>query len=205
MLIIGLTGSIGMGKSTAAEKFRALGIGVFDADAQVHTLYAGRAVPLIEAAFPGTTANGVVDRAKLSVALGGRDGDFRRLEAIIHPLVREAERAFLKCELGKGALFAVLEIPLLYETGADKMVDAVVVVSADAATQRARVMARPGMTAEKFEAIFKRQMRDAEKRARADFIVDTTGTIADTHAQITSILHKLDGRTGTAFARVWGD
>ena len=204
MVIIGLTGSIGMGKSTAAEKFKALGIGVFDADAQVHALYAGTAVPLIEAAFPGTTANGAVDRATLSVALGGRDEKFRRLEAIIHPLVRAAERAFLKAQHDKGARFAVLEIPLLYETGADKMVDAVVVVSADAATQRARVMARPGMTAEKFEAIFNRQMGDADKRARADFVVDTTGPITDTHAQIDQILQMLAGRTGTAFARIWG-
>lgn len=204
MLIIGLTGSIGMGKSTAAEKFRSLGIGVFDADACVHGLYAGRAVPLIEAAFPGTTANGVVDRVTLSAALGGRDEAFKVLEAIIHPLVREAERAFLRTQQNRGARFAVIEIPLLYETGADGKVDAVIVVSADAATQRARVMARPGMTAEKFETIFKRQMSDAQKRARADFVVDTTGPVTDTQAQIDQILQKLAGRTGTAFARAWG-
>ncbi|MEQ1697766.1 MAG: dephospho-CoA kinase [Hyphomicrobiaceae bacterium] len=204
MFIIGLTGSIGMGKSTAAEKFRSLGIGVFDADAQVHALYAGRAVPLIETAFPGTTAGGVVDRAKLAAALGGRNQAFARVEAIVHPLVRDAERAFLRAEQKRGARYAVLEIPLLFETGADKLADAVIVVSADAATQRARVMARPGMTAEKFEAIFKRQTSDAEKRARADFVVDTTGTITDTQAQIEQILQTLAGRTGTAFARVWG-
>lgn len=204
MVIIGLTGSIGMGKSTAAEKFRSLGIGVFDADRCVHELYAGRAVPLIEAAFPGTTANGVVDRAKLSAALGGRNEAFERLEAIIHPLVRAAERAFLKAEKERGARYAVLEIPLLYETGADKMVDAVIVVSADAETQRARVMARPGMTAEKFETIFKRQMSDAEKRARADFVVDMMGPVTDTQRQIDQILQKLASRHGTAFARVWG-
>lgn len=204
MFIIGLTGSIGMGKSTAAERFHTLKIGVFDADAQVHALYAGRAVPLIEAAFPGTTANGSVDRVKLAAALGGRNEAFARVEAIIHPLVRDAERAFLQAEHRRGAQFAVLEIPLLYETGANKLADAVIVVSADEATQRARVMARPGMTAEKFETIFNRQMSDAEKRKRADFVVDTTGPVTDTHRQIDSILQKLAGRTGTAFARVWG-
>ena len=204
MVIIGLTGSIGMGKSTAAEKFRSLGIGVFDADAQVHALYAGGAVALIETAFPGTTANGSVDRVRLSAALGGRDEAFRRLEAIIHPLVRDAERAFLQAEQKRGARQAVLEIPLLFETGADKMVDVVIVVSADAATQRARVMARPGMSAEKFDMIVARQMSDAEKRARADFVVDTTGAITDTQAQIDQILRKLTGKRGTAFAMFWG-
>ena len=204
MVIIGLTGSIGMGKSTAAAKFRSLGIGVFDADAQVHHLYAGTAVPLIEAAFPGTTANGIVDRVKLSAALDGRDEAFARLEAIIHPLVRAAERAFLTAEHDKGARFAVLEVPLLYETGADKMVDGVIVVSADAATQRARVLARPSMTPEKFETILARQLGDAEKRARADFVVDTTGPVTDTQAQIDQILQELALRQGTAFARVWG-
>jgi dephospho-CoA kinase len=204
MLIIGLTGSIGMGKSTAAEKFRSLGIGVFDADAYVHRLYAGNAAALIEAAFPGTTDSGVVDRVKLAAALGGRNEAFAKVEAIIHPLVRDAERAFLKAERDRGARIAVLEIPLLYETSADKLVDVVIVVSADAETQRARVMARPGMTAEKFETIFKRQLSDAEKRTRADFVVDTTGPVTDTQAQIDQVLKKLACSHGTAFARVWG-
>ena len=201
MLILGLTGSIGMGKSAAASWLRSRGIGVFDADARVHELYMGKAVPLIEAAFPGTTAGGIVDRGKLSAALGGSDAAFKRLEAIIHPLVRADEVAFLKAEAAKGAKFAVLEIPLLYETGADQLVDAVIVVSTDAATQRARVLARTGMTPAKFEMILARQMADSEKRARADFVVDTSGAITDTQAQIDHILQALAGRSGTAFSR----
>lgn len=202
MLVIGLTGSIGMGKSAAAQWLRTRGIGVFDADRCVHELYAGEAAPLIEAAFPGTTAGGVIDRGKLSAALGGSDAAFKRLEAIIHPLVRTEEAAFLAAEAGKGAAFAVLEIPLLFETGADKWVDAVIVVSTDAATQRARVMARPGMTEQKYQTIAARQMPDAEKRSRADFVVDTSGAITDTQRQIDHILASLAGRAGTAFPRV---
>jgi len=202
MLVIGLTGSIGMGKSGAANWLRSKGIGVFDADARVHALYAGAAVPLIEAAFPGTTAGGVVDRARLSAALGVSDVAFKRLEAIIHPLVRADEAAFLMAEAAKGAAFAVLEIPLLYETGADKLVDVVIVVSTDAETQRARVMARPGMTAAKFETILGRQMSDREKRERADFVVDTSGPTTDTQRQIDQILQALAGRVGTAIPRV---
>jgi len=201
MLILGLTGSIGMGKSGAASWLRSKGIGVFDADARVHELYAGKAVPLIEAAFPGTTVGGIVDRARLSAALGGSDAAFKRLEAIIHPLVRAEETAFLNEEAAKGAAFAVLEIPLLFETGADKLVDVVIVVSTDVETQRARVMARPGMTAAKFETILARQLSDAEKRRRADFVVDTSGPVTDTQRQIDQILEVLAGRTGTAISR----
>ena len=204
MLLIGLTGSIGMGKSAAARWLTARGIGVFDADACVHALYGGQAAPLIEAEFPGSTSKGVVDRAKLSIALGGLAAHFARLEAIVHPLVREAERAFLQAESAKGAMFAVLEIPLLFETGADQLVDAVIVVSTDAATQRARVLARPGMTVAKLEMLLTRQLDDASKRKRADFIVDTTGSITDTHAQIDHVVGELAQRQGSAFASFWG-
>ena len=203
MLIIGLTGSIGMGKSTAASHFRARGIAVFDADAEVHRLYGRAAVPLIETAFPGTTVNGVVDRAKLSAALGGSANAFERLEAIIHPLVRASERAFVLAEQAKAARFAVLEVPLLFETGADQMVDTVVVLTTDEATQRARVMARPGMTAEKLAALLERQMGDREKRARADFVVDTSGPVTDTRAQIDQVLEALEATPGSAFQRFW--
>ena len=203
MLIIGLTGSIGMGKSTAATHFKALGIGVFDADAAVHTLYAGRAVSLIEAAFPGTTNEGGVDRAKLAAVLGSSGDQFKRLEALIHPLVRQAEREFLLVEHELRATFAVLEVPLLFETGGHKRVDAAVVLSTDVVTQRARVMARAGMTVAKFEALLARQMSDADKRAKADFVVDTTGPVTDTQAQINQVLTQLAGRAATAFHRHW--
>lgn len=203
MLIIGLTGSIGMGKSTAAAHLRARGIAVFDADAEVHRLYAGAAVAPIEAAFPGTTANGTVDRMALSTALGGSAEAFATLEAIVHPLVREAERAFLHRQHGKRARFAVLEIPLLFETGGDRLVDSVVVLTTDAATQRARVLARPGMTEARLTALLERQMSDAEKRARADFVVDTSGPVADTRAQIDQVLETLLDAPGKAFEAFW--
>jgi dephospho-CoA kinase len=203
MLIIGLTGSIGMGKSTAAAHFKALGIGVFDADAAVHDLYRGAAVTLIEAAFPGTTAHGIVDRPALASALGTSAEAFARLEAIVHPLVRRAERAFLIEQANLRASFAVLEIPLLFETGADALVDTVIVVSTTADAQRARVLARPGMSVERLEAILARQMSDSEKRARADFVVDTGGPVADTQAQINQALMQLEDRTAVAFQRDW--
>ena len=203
MLIIGLTGSIGMGKSTVAARFRVLGIAVCDADAEVHKLYEGTAVAPIEAAFPGTTANGKVDRQKLAQALMGDPGNFKRLEAIVHPLVVQAERAFLRAEASKRAAMAVLEIPLLLETGGERRVDHVVVASAPAEAQRARVMARPGMTPEKLDHLLARQMPDAEKRKRADFVVDTGGTFADTDAQVDKIVESLQGRAGTAYAKFW--
>lgn len=203
MLIVGLTGSIGMGKSTVAARFRALGIGVLDADAVVHDLYRGQAVPQIEAAFPGATRNGAVDRPKLAVLLAeARDG-FRRLETIVHPLVRDAERTFLRQEEARGARLAVLEIPLLLETGGEKLVDTVVVVSASAEAQRRRVLERPGMTAARFEQLAGRQMPDAEKRRRAEFIVDTNGSFAETEAQVDTIVRVLAGRAGNAYHRHW--
>lgn len=203
MLVIGLTGGIGMGKSTAAARFRHNGIAVLDADAEVHRLYAGPAVPLIEAAFPGTTGPAGVDRARLAAAVLADPHGFKRVEAIIHPLVFDAERAFLQQEKQRGADMAVLEVPLLLETGGDKRVDVVIVVSADADIQRQRVMERPGMTADKLAQILSRQMPDAEKRRRADFVVDTSGTIAETEAQIDRIIGSLRGRAGTAYAQVW--
>ena len=203
MLIIGLIGSIGMGKSTVAARFRVLGVPVCDADAEVHKLYEGPAVAPIEAAFPGTTANGKVDRQKLAEALIGDPDKFKRLEAIVHPLVVQAERAFLRAEAARGAAVAVLEIPLLLETGGERRVDYVVVVSAPAEAQRARVMARPGMTPEKLDHLLARQMPDAEKRKRADFVVDTGGTFADTDAQVDKIVESLQGRGGTAYAKFW--
>ena len=203
MLLIGLTGSIGMGKSTVAARLRALGIAVCDADAEVHKLYEGAAVAPIEAAFPGTTAGGEVDRQKLAQALLGKPDQFKRLEAIVHPLVFEAERAFLRGEAARGAGMAVIEVPLLLETGGEKRVDVVIVVGASAEIQRQRVMQRPGMTLEKLEQMLTRQMSDADKRARADFVVDTGGAFADTYAQVDSIVESLKGRQGTAFAKFW--
>jgi dephospho-CoA kinase len=203
MLIVGLTGSIGMGKSAVAERFRARGIAVCDADAEVHRLYEGAAVAPIEAAFPGTTHAGKVDRQKLAQALIAEPSGFARLEAIVHPLVLAAERTFLRAEAARGAALAVLEIPLLLETGGEARVDVVVVVSAPADQQRERVLRRPNMTPEKLEQVLARQMPDAEKRARADFIVDTGGTLAETAMQVDNIVESLEGRTGTAFARAW--
>ena len=203
MLVIGLTGSIGMGKSTAAARFRELGIAVCDADAEVHKLYEGKAVAPIEAAFPGSTANGKVDRQKLGQALIADPSRFVRLEAIVHPMVKEAERQFLKAEAARGASMAVLEIPLLLEGGGHGRVDVVVVVSAPPEMQRQRVLARPGMSLEKLEQILARQLRDSEKRARADFIVDTGGSIAESAAQVDKIVESLQGRRGEVYAKHW--
>jgi dephospho-CoA kinase len=203
MLVVGLTGSIGMGKSAVAARLRQLGIAVCDADAEVHKLYEGAAVPAIESAFPGTTAAGKVDRQKLAAVLLAEPGKFKQLEAIVHPLVLEAERAFLRGEAARGADLAVLEVPLLLETGGEARVDAVVVVSAPADVQRQRVLQRPGMVLEKLEQMLARQLSDADKRARADFVVDTGGSFAATHAQVDKLVESLKGRQGTAFAKFW--
>lgn len=203
MRIIGLTGSIGMGKSAVAEMLRRRGLPVFDADAEVHRLYAGMAVPVIEAAFPGTTSEGRVDRVKLAAALGTDSARFRKLEEIVHPLVRDAERRFLDAACRAGAEAAVLESPLLLETGRDADVDVVLVVSAPADIQRARVLERPGMTEARFDALLARQRPDAEKRRRADFIVDTGRTLADTEAQIDRLLESLQSKPAHAFVRHW--
>ncbi len=205
MLVVGLTGSIGMGKSTAAARLRALGIPVFDADAEVHRLYAGEAVPLIEAAFPGTTADGRVSRAALAAGLLANPEGFARLEAIVHPLVLTAERTFLREAFRGGAAMAVLEVPLLLETGGQARVDAVIIVSAPADVQRARVLARPGMDAARLAQVLDKQMSDAEKRRHADFVVDTSGSFAESNAQIDRIVESLKARTGSAYARFWAN
>jgi dephospho-CoA kinase len=173
--ILGLTGGIGMGKSTAAGTFRRLGVPVFDADAAVHALQArgGRAVAPIRAAFPGTIRDGAVDREALRRAVLGDPPALKRLEGIVHPLVRAEERRFLARCRRRGARLAVLDVPLLFETGGEQRCDAVVVVSAPAAVQRARVLARGGMTPERLSAILSRQMPDSEKRRRADFVIRT--------------------------------
>ena len=203
MLVIGLTGSIGMGKSSVAARLRTLGIAVFDADAEVHRLYGGPAVAAIEAAFPGTTDGGKVDRQKLSAVLLANPRDFARLEAIVHPLVFAAERAFLHAQAQRGARLAVLEVPLLLESGKPPRVDVIVVASAAADLQRERVLRRPGMTLEKLEQVLGRQMPDAEKRARADYVVDTSGTFAETDAQVDRIVESLQDSQATAFQEFW--
>ncbi|MGE0768941.1 MAG: dephospho-CoA kinase [Hyphomicrobiaceae bacterium] len=205
MLIIGLTGSIGMGKSTVAKRFAANGIAVCDADAEVHKLYAagGAAVAPIEAAFPGVTGVDGVDRPKLAAALLRDASGFKRLEAIVHPLVYAAEQAFLQAEASRGAEMVVLEIPLLLEGGGERRVDVVVVVSAPAQMQRQRVLERPGMTDAKMDQILARQVPDAEKRKRADFVVDTGSPIEDTLAEVDRIIELLRGRTGKAYATHW--
>jgi dephospho-CoA kinase len=190
MIVLGLTGSIGMGKSTVGDFFAEGGVPVYDADAEVHRLYAGDAAPLIEVAFPGTSKEGAVDRARLAERVIGDPAALKRLEAIVHPLVRRAEEQFLAAAEAAGAPVAVLNIPLLLETGGDKRCDAVVVVSAPAATQRARVMGRPGMSEEKFAGLLAKQMPDAEKRRRADFVVDTSADFDSTRVQIRAILQQ---------------
>ena len=191
MFILGLTGSIGMGKSTTAKFFAEEGVPVHDADAAVHRLYDGEATAAIEAAFPGTTGNGKVDREKLGKRVLGDNLAIKRLEHIVHPLVREAEERFLAEAERKGAQVAVLDIPLLYETGGDKRCDAVVVVSAPAEQQRQRAFERSGMTEQKLAAILAKQTPDAEKRRRADFVVDTSQGYEPARAQVRDILGRI--------------
>ncbi len=195
MKVLGLTGSIGMGKSTAARAFRRLRVPVFDADAAVHRLQArgGAAVRPIEAAFPGTTRDGRVDREALRNRVLGDPAALRVLERIVHPLVRRAERAFLAACRRRGDRIAVLDVPLLFETKGEGRVDAVIVVSAPAATQRARVLARGGMTPERLAAILARQMPDAEKRRRADHVVRTGLSKHAAQRQIRAIVRGLAG------------
>ncbi len=191
MFILGLTGSIGMGKTATAKMFAEEGVPVQDADAAVHALYEGKATPLIEAAFPGTTADGKVDRVKLGTMVIGKPEAMAKLEKIVHPLVAQERDGFLADAEMAGADVVVLDIPLLYETGSDINCDAVVVVSAPAEVQRARVLARPGMTEERFAAILAKQMPDADKRARADFIVDTSQGFDAARQQVREILAKV--------------
>ncbi|WP_113425417.1 dephospho-CoA kinase [Rhizobium cremeum] len=194
MIVVGLTGSIGMGKSTTAKMFADAGIAVNDADRVVHELYRGKAVEPVEAAFPGAVRNGEVDRSELSKNLARNPANFKLLESIIHPLVRERELEFLEAQRKAAADMVVLDIPLLYETGAEKRVDVVVVVSCDAEIQRKRVLERPGMTPEKFAMILERQTPDAEKRRRADFVVDTGHGLEAARKQVLDIIDSLRRR-----------
>jgi dephospho-CoA kinase len=199
--VLGLTGSIGMGKSATAAMFRALGVPVHDADAVVHALYRGAAAPLIAKAFPGTVADGLVDRSALGKEVLGHPERLKELEAIVHPLVRAERDAFLTAAVAARAPVAVIDIPLLFETGGERDCDAVLVVTASPEVQRARVLARAGMTAEKFAAIAAKQMPDAEKRQKAHFLVDTGRGFAAAERQVGDILRALAGRPGGVLAR----
>jgi dephospho-CoA kinase len=191
MFVLGLTGSIGMGKSTTARFFAEAGVPVHDADATVHRLYDAEAAPAIEAAFPGTTVSGKVDREKLAARVLGDKAALRQLESVVHPLVRAAESRFLAEAERAGAPVVLLDIPLLFETGGQERVDAVVTVSAPAAVQRARLLERPGLTEERLEALIANQLPDAEKRRRADFIVDTSQGFDAARAQVADILRQV--------------
>jgi dephospho-CoA kinase len=190
MLILGLTGSIGMGKSTTAKLFAEAGVPVYDADATVHMLYEGEAVPAIEAAFPGTTVDGKVDRNKLSARVVHDPAAIKRLEQIVHPMLGASRQKFLDDAERSGALVAVVDVPLLFETGGEKRVDAVVVVTTTPELQRQRILARDNMTGEKLDAIVARQLPDAEKRRRADFVVDTSDGLDPVRLRIRDILNE---------------
>jgi dephospho-CoA kinase len=191
MRILGLTGSIGMGKSTTAKLFTEAGVPVYDADAAVHKIYEGEAAPAVEAAFPGTTAGGKVDRAKLSAMVVHDQAAIKQLEQIVHPMLGASRKKFLDEAEASGAPVVVMDIPLLFETGGEKRVDAVVVVSTDAATQRERILARGTMTNEALDGILARQLPDAEKRKRADFVVDTSHGLDPVRAAIRDILAEV--------------
>jgi dephospho-CoA kinase len=202
MLVIGLTGGIGTGKSAAAERFAELGIPVFNADLCVHRLYEGEAVAPIETAFPGVATDGRIDRKLLSEKIAESPDRLLRLERIVHPLVVAAELDFLRAAEKDGAPLAVLEIPLLFETGADSRVDVTVVTSAPQDVQRARVLSRPGMTADKLEHLLARQLPDAERRARADYVVDSGTSLADMRIEIDKLIESLKSREGRVMDRL---
>ncbi len=202
MLVIGLTGGMGMGKSTAAAHLRRRGVPVFDADAYVHRLYEGAAVPAIEAAFPGTVREGRVDRALLGKEVAGKPERLKALEAIVHPLVVAAEIDFLREQEKAGARLAVLEIPLLFETQAHERVDVTIALSAPETVQRKRVMSRPGMTPEKFEGLRGRQLSDAKRRAQADYVVDSGTTLEKMYAQLDHLIESLQTRDGEVMERL---
>jgi dephospho-CoA kinase len=188
MIVLGLTGSIGMGKSTTAKLFAEAGVPVYDADATVHKIYEGEAAPAIEAAFPGTTVNGKVDRAKLSAKVVHDPAAIRQLEQIVHPMLRAYHQKFLDDAERSGAPVAVVDVPLLFETGGEKRVDAVVVVTTSPENQRQRILSRGTMTSEALDAILARQMPDEEKRKRADFVVDTSHGLDPVRERIRDIL-----------------
>lgn len=188
MIVLGLTGSIGMGKSTTATLFAEVGVPVYDADAAVHRLYESEAAPAIEAAFPGTTAHGKVDRNKLSARVVHDSAAMRKLEEIVHPMLGASRQKFLNDAEQSGAPVAVVDVPLLFETGGEKRVDAVVVVTTTAELQRERILTRSNMTEEKLAALLARQMPDAEKRKRAHFVVDTSHGLDPVRARIKDIL-----------------
>src|ERR1700712_5185394 len=190
MRILGLTGSIGMGKSTTAKLFMEAGVPVYDADAAVHKIYEGEAASAIEAAFPGTTVDGKVDRARLSAQVVHDRAAMNRLEEIVHPMLGASRRKFLDDAERSGAPVAVVDVPLLFETGGEKRVDAVVVVTTTAEAQRERILARDNMTSEKLDAILARQLPDAEKRQRADFVVDTSHGLDPVRLRIRDILEQ---------------
>jgi dephospho-CoA kinase len=190
MIVLGLTGSIGMGKSTTAKLFAEAGVPVYDADATVHKVYEGEAVPAIEAAFPGATADGKVDRARLSAQVVNDPTAIKRLEGIVHPMLRAYHQKFLDDAEQSGAPVAVVDVPLLYETGGEKRVDAVVVVTTTPEIQRERILARANMTQEMLDTILARQLPDAEKRKRADFVVDTSHGLDPVRARIRDILEQ---------------
>jgi dephospho-CoA kinase len=191
MKVLGLTGSMGMGKSTTAKLFAEAGVPVYDADATVHMIYQGEAAPVIEAAFPGTTTDGKVDRSKLSAKVVHDALAIKRLEAIVHPMLRAHHQQFLDDAERLGAPVAVVDVPLLFETGGDKRVDAVVVVTTSPEMQRERILARGTMTSEALVGLLARQMPDAEKRARADFVVDTSGGLDPVRERIRDILDQV--------------
>jgi dephospho-CoA kinase len=201
MIVVGLTGSIGMGKSTVARYLRSKGIPILDADQVVHELYTGEAVPFVEAAFPGTVINGVVDRKLLSAQVVGSEAAMKKLEAIVHPLVRRAELRHLMAEQDKGSELVVVEVPLLFETDAHSFFDAVIVVSAPPAVQHERVVSRPGMTDEKFHAILSRQWPDEKKRQMADYVVDTGVPHEGTYRQIDAVIEEIKKRPPLAYQR----
>lgn len=197
MIVLGLTGSIGMGKSTTARMFADAGVPVYDADRAVHMLYRARAVEPVEAAFPGVTVDGAIDRGRLGERVLSDPDAMKALEAIVHPMVREEENAFLERARTSLARCAVLDVPLLFETGREGRADAVVVVTADAEVQRVRVLARDGMSEARFDGILARQMPDAEKRRRAHFLIDTGHGIEPAERAVRAILGAVAFMSGT--------
>ncbi len=198
MIVAGLTGSIGMGKSTVGAMFKELGAAVLDSDAVVHELYrpGGQAVAAVAALFPDVVVGGAVDRARLAAEVVGKPEAMRRLEAVVHPLVREAQQRFIEDARRQDKPLVILDIPLLFETGAEARVEHIIVVSTDADTQRRRVLDRPGMTEAKFDKLLALQVPDAEKRRRADSIIDTSGEFAITRQQVRHIFNRLTGKQG---------